>query len=94
MKKLFSYIGSVIALPFVLAAERVQKFVNNENAKRNDNRIKSIRGSYNVKMSNGELWITHDGTCVIPVNDAWTVDELKFELNRIITNSINSIPND
>lgn len=85
MKRIITF----ITFPFVWCLDRIDVYYSKQTAQVEANRAKHIRDSYNVKYCNGQLWITHNGICVIPCENSWTIDELRFELNRVITNSQN-----
>ena len=93
MKKFLLTIGNFLASPFVACANYTERSHEKALERKTSVELSRIEGSYNIEYRNGIIWITHEGICVVPCNDGWTLDELKFELNRIITNSKNSFLN-
>lgn len=93
MKKILLTIGNFLASPFVACANYTERSHEKALQRRESQELDNIEKSYNIEFRNGTIWITHEGVCVIPCDNGWTLDELKFELNRIIINSKNSFLN-
>lgn len=90
MKKLLRIVGNFIASPFIACADYVERTNDKNKNRKCHEMMQDIEESYNVEFRGDSIWITHKGVCVIPCCESWTLDELVFELKRIIVNSQNA----